>query len=328
MPVADLHCDLLSYLVRAPKATLQDVDEIGVALPHLEEGHVEMQTLAIFNPTESGSSKWGDRQVEQYVSLGHEPAFHPIRKFSELHQSMADHKIGIVAAVENASGFCEEDEPLEVGLEKLEEWITRVGRIFYISLTHHTENRFGGGNYSKNVGLKEDGERLLDWLDSRQICVDLSHSSDQLAHDILDYTGRYSLDIPVIASHSNFRAVWDHVRNLPDEIAQEILQRGGIIGLNFLRDYVDTERADRWLDHLDYGWHHLQAPEQIAFGADFFYTKDIPDPSRQPLFHPEYENASRYPSLLAKISERGYSSEDLQALSNGNVLRFLKKVWH
>lgn len=328
IPVADLHCDLLHYLVRAKGADLHTIEDIGASLPHLEVGHVELQTMAIFTTTESGSSKWGDKQVDRFVKLGHEPAFHPIRKTSELRQAMADHKIGIVAAVENASGFCEQDEPLSYGLERLEEWIARVGRILYISLTHHTENRFGGGNYADHVGLKDDGQALLDWLDDRQICVDLSHASDQLAQDIFDYLDRYGLNVPVIASHSNFRSVWQNARNLPDELAQEVLHRGGIIGLNLVRAYVDDEEPSRFFDHLMHGWETLNAPSQIVFGADFFYVHDFPDPSRYPLFHAQHANASQYPHLLQALTTRGFDEAQLKALAHGNVVNFLGNIWN
>ncbi len=327
LPVADLHCDLLSYLVRVKKASLQNTQDIGVALPYLEAGQVEMQTLAIFNPTESGCSKWGQKQVDRFVALGLEAAFHPIRKVSELKEAMADHKIGIVAAVENASGFCEEDEPMDFGFERLEQWINRVGRILYISLTHHFENRFGGGNFSDNVGLKEDGKVLLDWLDDRQICIDLAHASDQLAYDILDYTARYGLNIPIIASHSNFRPIQDHVRNLPDPLAKEIFARGGVIGINFLRDYVDTDDPQRLYDHIDYGWHELGGQNQLVLGADFFYLKAIKEAERHPLFHPEHGHAGQYPHIFRELQQRGYHADQLQALAHGNVLRFLEKVW-
>jgi microsomal dipeptidase-like Zn-dependent dipeptidase len=328
IPVADLHCDLLSYLVRAKTADLHSHDDIGASLPHLEAGHVELQTLAIYTATESGSSKWGDKQVDRFVKLGHEPAFHPIRKTTELVQAMADHKIGIVAAVENASGFCEQDEPLDYGLERLEDWINRVGRLFYISLTHHTENRFGGGNFSDNVGLKEDGQALLDWLDDRQICVDLAHASDQLAHDIFDYIDRYSLNVPVIASHSNFRSVWQHVRNLPDELAREVLHRGGLIGVNLVRAYIDDTEPDRFFDHVRHGWEALGAPTQLAFGADFFATKEFPDPKRMPIFFPDHANASQYPLLLRGLQERGFTEENLRALAHQNVVNFLGNLWN
>ncbi len=327
IPVADLHCDLLSYLVRVKGANLRTLDDIGASLPHLEAGNVELQTLAIFTTTESGCSKWGDKQVDRFVKLGLEPEFHPIRKPHELKQAVADHMIGIVAAIENASGFCEEDEPLDYGLDRLQDWIHRVGRIFYISLTHHGEIRFGGGNFSDNVGLKADGQALLEWLDDRHICIDLAHASDQLAIDILEYLDRYSLHVPVIASHSNFRAVWQHVRNLPDELAQEILHRGGLIGLNLVRAYVDDDKPDRFFEHLRHGWETLSSPQQIVFGADFFYPKDFPDPSREPLFFPEHANASQYPALLHQIAEHGFSEADLKALAHGNVVKFLEQIW-
>lgn len=327
IPVADLHCDLLSYLAKAKNADLRDPDGIGVALPHLETGHVEFQTLAIFTATESGCSKWGDKQVDRFVKLGHEAEFHPIRKSRELKQAMEDRKIGIAAAVENASGFCEEDEPLDYGLERLQDWIHRVGRVFYISLTHHTENRFGGGNYSDNVGLKDDGQALLDWLDDRQICIDLAHASDQLAHDIFDYIDRYGLKVPVIASHSNFRSVWNHVRNLPDELAQETIRRGGIIGINFVRAYVDDDHPERLYDHILHGWETLGASDHIVFGADFFDVKNTPLPGRDPIFFPEHANASRYPQLLKDIHERGLGEAAVKKLAHGNVVRFLAELW-
>ncbi len=53
-------------------------------------------------------------------------------------------------------------------------------------MTHHTENRFGGGNFSE-VGLKEDGKVLLDYLTDKNIVIDLAHTSDALAFGILNY---------------------------------------------------------------------------------------------------------------------------------------------
>jgi len=327
IPIADLHCDLLYYLVRAKGANVHKVEDIGVSLPHLEAGNVELQTMAIFSPTESGSSRWGQKQVNRFVELGLEAAFHPIRKVRELQQAMEDRKIGIVAAVENASGFCEEDEPLEFGFERLENWIARTGRIFYVSFTHHAENRFGGGNYSDNVGLKADGEALLDWMDGRQICVDLSHSSDRLAHDIFSYVSRYSLDVPIIASHSNFRPLCGHVRNLPDELAQEIIRQGGLIGMNFLRAYVDNEDPEKLYEHIHYGLENLKAENNLVFGADFFYTKNFPDPSRHPLFFTDLSNASQYPSVLKKLHKQGMAADQLKKLGHQNVVDFIARIW-
>jgi microsomal dipeptidase-like Zn-dependent dipeptidase len=128
----------------------------------------------------------------------------------------------------------------------------------------------------------------------------------------------------VIASHSNFRSIWDHKRNLTDEFAQEISHRGGIIGVNFLRAFLDSEQPERLFEHLIYGSKlHEQA---IAFGADFFYTQDFPDPSRHPFYFPLAENASKYPSILEHLSQE-LTEGQLRKLAYENVFQFYQKLW-
>ena len=125
----------------------------------------------------------------------------------------------------------------------MERIIDNVGNLFYIGLTHHLENRFGGGNFSK-AGLKDDGKALLDYLDNKQIAVDFSHTSDALAYDILEYISKKNLKIPILASHSNYRPNFDHPRNLPDDIAKEIINQKGLIGLNFVRAFVNNKHSE------------------------------------------------------------------------------------
>ena len=172
--------------------------------------------------------------------------------------------------------------------------------------------------------MKEDGKRLLDYLAGKGIPVDLSHTSDLLAEGILNHIDRHHLPIPILASHSNFRTIWDHKRNLTDEFAQEIIHRGGIIGVNFLRAFLDSEHPERLFEHLIYG---SKLNEQaIAFGADFFYTLDFPDPSRHPFYFPLAENASKYPGILERLSQ-DFSEVQLRKLAHENVFRFYQNLW-
>ena len=62
-------------------------------------------------------------------------------------------RVGALAAIENASGFCEEQEPLEDGLRRFERLVAEAGPLAYVSLTWNDENRFGGGNKA-SAGLK------------------------------------------------------------------------------------------------------------------------------------------------------------------------------
>ena len=45
-------------------------------------------------------------------------------------------------------------------------------------------------------------------------------------------------DKPIIASHSNVRALCNHPRNLKKEQIQELIRRKGLIGMNYYRNFV------------------------------------------------------------------------------------------
>ncbi|PCH61288.1 MAG: peptidase [Gammaproteobacteria bacterium] len=325
-PVIDLHCDLLAHMLNMPNPDPFKRDGIGCSFPALAEGNVKLQVMAIFTATKKGSSALAVRQSEIFASF---LAKYPndctlIHDENTLSQIATSSKLGMIAAIENASGFCEEDESLEIGLKRLEQIITNTTRILYIGFTHHAENRFGGGNNSE-VGLKEDGKTLLQYLNGRKIAVDFSHASDALAQDILDYISKHNLDLHILASHSNYRKVFDHVRNLPDNIAKEIIQQGGIIGVNFLRAFVNNEDPNALYEHINYGI-KLGGFNSICFGADYFGTDTHPDRSRVPFYFKEHADASRYPSIIESISQQ-VSPDAIEGISSKNVVNYLIELW-
>jgi microsomal dipeptidase-like Zn-dependent dipeptidase len=263
----------LLYLSGDKKRTAFD-DAPRCSLPQLKKGGVKTQVLAVFSETQQGSSLAAKKQI----SLFPEALFH-------------EHGITPMLAIENASCICSEEDDLEVSLK----WFSSLPHEFlYISLTWNQENRFGGGAES-TAGLKEDGRRLLQFMDGKGIAVDFSHTSDALAFDILEEIDKKGLQIPVMASHSNFRAITDHKRNLPDALAKEIIKRKGIIGLNFVNLFVG-ESPENLLDHVEHAL-SLGAENSLCFGADFFYVGDL-DKTRPFHFFEEMNDASCYPFVL------------------------------
>lgn len=157
---ADAHCDLLSYLQGVPNAS-PFAEESRCSLTQLQQGGVALQTMAIFTTTQPGSVQAGAQQANHFLQL---LTRYPDKVYTptcaeHLQNVLREPRIALVAAIENASSFCLENEPLQNGFQQLDKLEHQLGKIFYISLTHHTENRFGGGNYT-NIGLKEDGKRL------------------------------------------------------------------------------------------------------------------------------------------------------------------------
>ncbi|WP_027372225.1 dipeptidase [Chryseobacterium sp. UNC8MFCol] len=316
----DLHCDLLYHLLRTN--TSIDDREIGCSLPYLKEGNVKLQVMAIYSGTGKDSTQYGLQQSRLFPGLLENKNFFLFNNENYKEQKN-ENRVGVIASIENASSFCDENENLDSGFEKLETIIENTQKILYIGITHHTENRFGGGNNS-SAGLKDDGKVLMDYIADKNIAIDLAHTSDQLAHDIFNYADQKGYSIPILASHSNYRAVYRNNRNLPDELAKEVIRRKGLIGLNFIKDYVDLEHPERLYDHIQYAL-DLEGEDSIAYGADYFYWKDHPDTSRHPFFFPEHADASVYPTINKEIEER-FSHKLAEKISHQNALNFIEKI--
>ena len=322
-PIIDLHCDLLSYLIR-PNSSIYHTEDVGCAIPYLKEGNVKLQIMAIFAPVETNSHEYGLKQSEIFKKLNTEE--NELYRFEKHHLPTfaTNENIGMLASVESGSAFCDENMTLKEGFENLERIIENAGSILYISFTHHAENRFGGGNYSK-VGLKNDGKALIDYLHNRNIAIDFSHTSDALAYNILDYISKENINVPIIASHSNYRPVFEHPRNLPDDVAKEIIARKGLIGLNFVRAFVNPEKVETLEEHVLHGI-SLGGENAISYGADYFYTKDNKDKSRIPFYFKEHGNAGCYPENN-KVFEQQFGIVQTNKISSLNALDFIERLW-
>ncbi len=289
----DLHCDLLSYLRFDPKRTPFDAKSL-CSVSQLKEGGIALQVMAVYTTTGPWSSRIGAQQIEIFQKL---PVKYP-QAFSFYKGDLTKPQIQILCAIENGSGLCEENEPLEQGLRRFEELVKSCG-CFYVSLTWNEENRFGGGAET-SVGLKEEGKRFIEAMSLYGVALDLSHSSDQLAYDALCFIDQKSLKIPVLASHSNFRALCNQSRNLPDELALEIIRRGGIIGLVSYRKFLNPATLQGFADQVEYGL-KLGGEKALALGNDFFCMEDFSELNHGFII----EHAGQLPRVLESVRERG-----------------------
>ncbi|MCS6807397.1 MAG: membrane dipeptidase [Bacteroidota bacterium] len=330
LPVFDLHCDLLSYMTTVPDADPFSSDDIGSSLISLRRGYVQFQIMALFSPTEPGSTESGIRQSVAFCELlsTYPEYVQHIEELQNWQDALTSPRTTIAAAIENASVFCEEDDTLDDGLELFEQLAATTGGIVYVSLTHNDENRFGGGNGAPSVGLKPDGEIILEYISGRNIALDLAHASDTLAWDVIEYIDAHALDIPVIASHSNFRSVYTHERNLPDGIAQEIIARGGLIGINFYRDFVHHTHPEVLYEHILHGIRQ-GGSYALAFGSDFFFSpsgehSDTSSRERwnQDFFY-DHRNSAQFPYILEQL--RSFlTDEELHRLAYANAYTFMQ----
>jgi len=318
-PIADLHCDLLCYLSCGENRTPFDA-EVRCSIPQLQDGEVKFQMLAVYTPTDEKSVESGLSQVEQFRSL--------LENYSDYIALFPAEtpKINVGMAIENASSLFAENESIELGFSRIKNIENEISKLAYLSFTWNSANRFGGGAHTKQ-GITDDGKALLAFMNCRKIAVDLSHASDILAFDILNEIDRKNYDIPVIASHSNARAITDAVRNLPDELIREIINRDGLIGFNFVRLFLDSDGISGFSRHLSH-FLELGAADHLCFGADFFYGLDVPVAHQKPvddLFFPDFSNASVYPKVIDLWKNELKLHESLiKKIASENLFSFLE----
>jgi microsomal dipeptidase-like Zn-dependent dipeptidase len=129
--------------------------------------------------------------------------------------------------------------------DELPWWVERG--VVAIGLAWWRGSRYATGNgepsCTSGIGLTDLGRELVKRMDAQGVVHDASHLSDRALDDLFALT-----DKPVIASHSNCRALLGGVnqRHLTDEAILEIGRRGGVIGLNLVKNFIRAglNRAD------------------------------------------------------------------------------------
>ncbi len=165
-----------------------------------------------------------------------------------------------------------------------------------------------------DYGLTPRGRDLVRAANRLGIAVDVSHASDRATKEILALAAESGS--PVVATHSNARALADHPRNLADAELRAIAKSGGVVGVNFHSPFV-TRRASATLADVVLQVKHLlgvMGPEHVAIGSDF--EGDIRPPA-------ELADSRGYQRLARALVEAGVPKDTVEAVFAKNALRVL-----
>ncbi|MBQ8000494.1 MAG: membrane dipeptidase [Ruminococcus sp.] len=179
-----------------------------------------------------------------------------------------------------------------------------------MTLTWNGKNCIGGGADAPDLGLTEFGRRCIPELEQSSVVIDISHASDRLFNDVANMATK-----PLVASHSNSRAVCNHRRNITDEQFQIIKQSGGLVGLNFHRDFLsaspDTASVKDLLLHAEH-FLSLGGEDVLCIGSDF-------DGSNIP--H-DLSGIEKIPILWEEFLKIGYTEQLVQKIMYYNAHNF------
>lgn len=215
------------------------------------------------------------------------------------------------------SGFLslEEGGVLENRMERLEELYEKGVRV--INMTWNHENCLAYPHkdpHSQQKGLKPFGREVLERMNELGIVADVSHLSDGGFWDIARY-GR----CPMIATHSNARALRCVSRNLSDEMIRAIADSGGLIGLNFYSNFLSEDPVSRVADLLRHCRHiiNVGGEEVLGVGTDFD-GMDI---------ELEIDGAKDMPKFADALVSGGFSERQAERICYRNAEGFFYRVW-
>ena len=352
--IADSHLDLAFSALQVnrdltvPAATIRTHDapavmrtfgSCTVSFHELRKGHVGLvfgTATAKVGPKDNwtGLGMYDQTQcygvvrghIAYYQAMEREGVIRIVRSAQDLDRVVAswedpapDTPIGLVLAFEGCDGI---RDP-----EQVREWYDLGVRV--AGLTHYGVSRYAHGTGTEG-GLLPTARPLLDAFREAGIIVDLTHLSDPSHWELLDV-----YDGPVLASHSNCRALVPNQRQLSDDMIKSIIERGGVIGAAF----------DVWM--LDPEWGHEQpAYEQITNAtletvADHVdHVCDLASNARHAAIGTDLdggygtEQSPRDLNTIADLrkfaeifARRGYSDEEAGNILSGNWIRLLKAAW-
>ena len=178
------------------------------------------------------------------------------------------------------------------------------------SLGWNEKNPLTGSNVTGG-GLTDLGREYVKEAQRLGMRVDLSHISDEGFWDIMKIT-----EAPILATHSNSRAVHNHSRNLTDDMFRAIRETGGVAGYNACRDFTgENPNLDTVCDHI---LHFLELDpdgKHIALGGDLDGVEAMPD---------GFEGVQSYPALARKLLDRGLTEENVMDIFWNNAIRVMK----
>jgi membrane dipeptidase len=178
--------------------------------------------------------------------------------------------------------------------------------------------RYAGGTGAPGP-LTPTGVQLVRALDQVGMIHDASHLAEQSFWQLLDLTPG-----PLIASHSNCRALVATDRQLSDEMIRAIAARDGVIGINFFDRFLipSTEPARRRATLGDVLRHVRHIADLLGHCRSIGLGTDMDGGLGREQIPQEIATSADLPRVADALSAGGFADADVKGILGGNWLRF------
>ena len=169
------------------------------------------------------------------------------------------------------------------------------------------------GSHKTGGGLTDMGREYVREAQRLGMLVDVSHISDEGFWDIMEIT-----QAPIVATHSNSRAICGVSRNLTDDMFRAICRTGGVAGFNQCDAFVgEKPDLDTVCDHI---FHFLKLDPDgthIALGGDLDGCEVLPE---------GFEGIQSYPAMAARLLDRGLDESTVRNIFWNNAFGVMERA--
>jgi len=311
-PVFDLHCDTAWALLGKDFSCSGNLrsNELCIDLTRAAQLPGYAQCFACYTTPQQkrpdGMSVIGVFERELAITLReteqNEDLIQLAYTSDEIEENKANGLMSAILTIEGPAGF-------DFNPDLLED-LHKIG--FRISTLSWNEKNPLTGSCVTGGGLTDLGRAYVSEAQRLGITIDVSHLSDEGFWDIIEMTQK-----PIIASHSNSRALCNIPRNLTDDMYRAICKTGGTVGINFYSNFLgENATIDTVCDHI---FHFLQiagSDHHVSLGSDFDGASTYPA---------GLAGVQDYPNLADRLLARGLSEDTVLNIFWNNALGVIDK---
>lgn len=300
MRIFDLHCDTIGECFKQGKAL--KTNDLHIDLKRLSKYESYTQVFAIWIPDE-----YRGEQAFSYFNDVADFFTEEVNNNQEIVSLYTDKRNTPVKAILAAEGGSACGGTIE-GLYRLKEKGVRL-----ITLTWNAPNEIASGAFSKG-GFTRFGKEFVKECEKLNIAIDVSHLNRESFWQLASF-----YDGPLIASHSNADIVdnpYGRKRNLTTEQIEEISKRNGIVGLNFCRDFIESDNIEgiaslkrQIVYFVNNGWEDV-----ISLGSDYDGCE----------VHADFDGVERLESVYNSLLLSGFDDAVLEKVFYKNATQFFQ----
>jgi membrane dipeptidase len=358
----DMHADTVQFMLDEGADINTRLTTTHLDAVRMREGGLDAQFFSIWVEPEFyglGGERAVTRADEQIAAVRALAVQHPetwtlATTAADVRRAAVEGKLAALLGLEGGYAIDEK-------LESVERYY-RMGVRYMTPTWTHSLSWAGssGDTEGEGRGLDNFGRSVIGEMNRLGMLVDVSHVSDKTFWDMFEASTS-----PIIASHSNCRALVNVARNLTDEQIRAVAQTGGVVSVVFYPGFLEPgwkERKDAVESEIqslidEAGRKAVGRGSAKRIACDRVREREYaarlaPVPFTRVADHVEHiinlvgiehvgcgsdfdgiqstpaglSSVAELPNLTAELLRRGHTAEDVTNILGGNVLRVMEEV--